>query len=99
MSVAQNSHDDKVKDLPLGDDGAHARHVLEHDKVSFVSDDQDEGVTRIEALCALSRKPSTGLADEYRPSLRSRMEACLALGQYRSHCLHLRAQSEHDICL
>lgn len=33
----------------MGEEGA--RHVLEHDKVSFVSEDQDEGVTRIEALC------------------------------------------------
>lgn len=48
MSV-EHEHD-KSKDLPLGDDLN--RHVLEHDKVSFVSeDDQDEGVTRIEALC------------------------------------------------
>lgn len=39
-------------DNHLGDDTA--RHVLEHDKVSFVSDDQDEGVTRIEALCKSS---------------------------------------------
>jgi hypothetical protein len=46
-----NSPDTKSKDLEpvAGDEGN--RHVLEHDKVSFVSDDQDEGVTRIEALC------------------------------------------------
>jgi hypothetical protein len=40
---------DKVLEPVAGEEGN--RHVLEHDKVSFVSEDQDEGVTRIEALC------------------------------------------------
>lgn len=48
----ENRTSEKVKDQPLADDSE--RHVSEHDKVSFVSDDQDEGVTRIEALCELT---------------------------------------------
>jgi hypothetical protein len=61
MSATQDlggTKPDSIKDtIPAGDD---ARHVLEHDKVSFVSDDQDDGVTQMEALCKsqLSCRPN-----------------------------------------
>lgn len=45
--------EDKSKDIPQPQDDT-IRHNLEHDKVSFVSEDQDDGVTRIEALCDYS---------------------------------------------